>query len=89
MQSPMLKTLVLDVSTEAPADLRRRLVQGVAATVLPGGLQLEEGAGGATYHLDARGGWSAVQIAGEWHFSHPAGHVVVLNDRGLTVTTSQ
>jgi hypothetical protein len=85
----MVKTLVLDVTTAAPADLRRRLANEAAATVLPGGLQLEESAHGATYHLAAPGGWTPVQIAGEWHFSHAAGHVVVLNERGLTLSTNQ
>jgi len=77
------KTLVLDVTPDAPVDLRRRLAAEPATTKLPGGLVLEEG---GSYRLDAPGGWTPVQIAGEWHFSHAAGHVVVLNDQGLTIT---
>jgi hypothetical protein len=72
--------LVVDVF---PADLRRRLNGAGATTSLPGGVVLEES---GSYRLDAEGEWSMVQIAGEWHFSHSEGHVVVLNQHGLTVT---
>lgn len=83
----MVNTLTLDVSPAAPADLRRRLAAASAATLLPGGLQLEESLAGATYSLNAEGGWTSIQLGGEWHFTHADGHVVVLNERGLTVTT--
>ena len=92
MYADMVKTnpsLVIDVTPVGPGDLRRRLVSEVSATMLPGGMLLEETDGCASYQLPAEGGWTPVQIAGEWHFSHQAGHVVVLNDGGVTVTTAQ
>lgn len=78
-------TLVIDVFPAAPQDLRRRLQDRAMAACLPGGVVLEESASGATYQLDAEGGWTLNQVGGEWHFSHADGHVVVLNHQGATL----
>jgi hypothetical protein len=76
---------VLDVFPATSADLRRRLQEQVMGAKLPGGLLLEDSPHGATYQLEAEGDWSMAKIAGEWHFSHSAGHIVVLGNHGITL----
>lgn len=89
MSATTTPALVIDVFPAAPADLRRRLQDRGASGRLPGGLVMEESASGTVYHLEAEGGWAVTQIAGEWHFSHEEGHVVVLGDHGVTVRPAE
>ena len=85
MRTTISPTLVLDVFPVAPAELRQRLKERAMAARLPGGVLLEDTCHGATYQLETEGNWSMATIAGEWHFSHSDGHIVVVGEHGVTL----
>lgn len=82
-------SLVLDVFPAGPAELRRKLQDRAMAACLPGGLRMEESLAGVSYELEAPGGWTLTQLAGEFHISHLDGHVVVVGPHGVTLRPAQ
>jgi hypothetical protein len=85
MTTTVSPTLVLDVFPAAPAEFRQRIKGRAMGARLPGGVLLEDSRHGATYQLETEGHWSMAQIAGEWHFSHAEGHIVVVGEHGVTL----
>lgn len=83
------KVLSVEVSTEAPQDLRARLrrapLTAEAATLLPGGVIHEDRPEAHLYRLGAHGPWRMEQTADGPAWVSDAGHRIGLNAGGQLV----
>lgn len=85
-------TLTVDVYTEEPADLRRRLqrrAEEAFVSMLPGGMVLTESEEAHTYSLAGVAGWRAVGEEGEVRLVSPEGHVLLVRDGRLVLTIAK
>ena len=85
-------TITLDVYTEAPLDLRQRLRQQPAtqvASLLPGGVILEDSAEDLTYRLAMPGDWRLETVDGEICLTNGTGATVRVADGQLTLTIAK
>ena len=89
--STIAPTITLDVFSDATS-LRQRLRERNAATVaslLPGGLILEDAPEALTYRLGAVGGWQLVESGETVRLVSAEGHELTVRDGHLTLAIAK